>query len=220
MRSGAGGLRLNDGRRSASIASGDGIAGTGTSSGIGITSPSSGTTSRLSMLRREGREDGAAPELDVWRDDCERVRGMPGNCIASACTSLAVVLALIPRSVRIANANAGGPPAKYTPEELDGLQRVLDEHERWLDEWVEKQKKVARNEDPVILTSEMRARARTLENALTKLRNKKVPKARKSSTTSSRTAETKSAEATGGSASSGSASSSSTQSAKDKHDEL
>ena len=27
----------------------------------------------------------------------------------------------------LANANAGGPPAKYTPEELDGLQRVLDD---------------------------------------------------------------------------------------------
>ena len=124
----------------------------------------------------------------------------------------------------IATAEEGGPPAKYTPEELEGLQRVLDEHERWLDEWVEKQKKVARNEDPVILTSEMRARARTLESALAKLRNKKVPKARKtsSSSSSSRTKETgtKQAQGAGESASSGSASSSSTPPAKDKHDEL
>lgn len=121
----------------------------------------------------------------------------------------------------LAAAETGGPPSKYTPEELEGLQRSLDEHERWLDEWVEKQKRIARNEDPVILTSEMRARARTLENALSKLRNKKVPKARKTSSSSSsssaRASETKQAEG----ASSGSASSSSTtQPAKDKHDEL
>ena len=124
----------------------------------------------------------------------------------------------------LSSAEEGGPPAKYTPEELDGLQRTLDEHERWLDEWVEKQKRVAMNEDPVILTSEMRARARTLENALMKLRNKKTPKPRKTSSSSSNSRAketgTKQAEGAGGSASSGSASPSSTQPAKDKHDEL
>ena len=95
----------------------------------------------------------------------------------------------------LANAEAGGPPAKYTPEELDGLQRVLDEHERWLDEWVEKQKAVKMNEDPVILTSEMRARAKALENQLQKLVRKRPPPPKRKTTSTTSTTVTSSAEA-------------------------
>ena len=75
-------------------------------------------------------------------------------------------------------------PLKYTKEELDEFERTLKEHEAWLDEWVEKQKAVKMNEDPVILTSEMRARAKVLENHLQRLvRKRPPPKAKKTAST-------------------------------------
>jgi len=70
-------------------------------------------------------------------------------------------------------------PSKWTTEELDGLEKSLKDHESWLNEWVEKQKKVKMNEDPVIETKEMKARAKVLEGHLTKLVRRKVPKALK-----------------------------------------
>ena len=69
----------------------------------------------------------------------------------------------------------GGPPARYTQAEIDTLEKALKDHEAWLAEWVAKQREVPMNQDPVILTSEMRARAKTLENHLQKLWKKKVP---------------------------------------------
>ena len=74
----------------------------------------------------------------------------------------------------------GGPPARYTQAEIDALEKTLKEHEAWLAEWVAKQRQVPINQDPVILTSEMRARAKTLENHLQKLWKKKVPLKKKS----------------------------------------
>lgn len=79
----------------------------------------------------------------------------------------------------------GGSPAKYTQSEIDALEKTLKEHESWLAEWVEKQKSVPMNEDPVILTSEMRARAKTLENHLQRLAKRKVPKKKPASSSSS-----------------------------------
>ena len=52
---------------------------------------------------------------------------------------------------------AASLPSKWTKEELDGLEKTLREHETWLNEWVEKQKSVKPNEDPVIETTEMKA---------------------------------------------------------------
>ena len=74
----------------------------------------------------------------------------------------------------------GGPPARYTQVEIDALEKILKEHEAWLAEWVAKQREVPMNQDPVISTSEMRARAKTLENHLQKLWKKKVPTKKKS----------------------------------------
>ena len=76
-------------------------------------------------------------------------------------------------------------PSKWTAEELDGLERTLKEHETWLVEWVEKQKSVKPNEDPVIETTEMKARAKVLETHLQKLYRRKVPKAVKKPKTTS-----------------------------------
>ncbi|KZT68073.1 actin-like ATPase domain-containing protein [Daedalea quercina L-15889] len=124
----------------------------------------------------------------------------------------------------LAAAEAGGPPSKWTAAEIEGLQQTLEEHEIWLNEWVEKQKKVAMNEDPAILTSEMRARAKPLENALLKLKNKKAPKVPKKTTStgtsaSAESTETSQAESKGDSSRS-SSSSSATQSPNEKHIEL
>ncbi|KAF7297317.1 hypothetical protein MIND_00965000 [Mycena indigotica] len=78
-------------------------------------------------------------------------------------------------------------PSKWTKEELEGLEKTLKEHETWLNEWVEKQKSVKMNEDPVIETTEMKARAKVLETALMKLVKRKVPKSVKKKTTTSAT---------------------------------
>ena len=83
---------------------------------------------------------------------------------------------------------AASLPSKWTKEELDGLEKTLREHESWLSEWVEKQKSVRANQDPVIETTEMKARAKVLETHLHKLWKRKVPKApRKPVSTSSST---------------------------------
>ena len=86
-------------------------------------------------------------------------------------------------------------PSKWTKDELDGLEKTLKEHEKWLSEWVEKQKSVKQNEDPVIETTEMKARAKVLETHLQKLWKRKIPKAKKPKPTSTST--TVAAEETG-----------------------
>jgi len=75
-------------------------------------------------------------------------------------------------------------PSKWTKDELDALEKTLKEHESWLHTWVEKQKKVQSNENPVIETTEMKARAKVLETSLMKLYKRKVPKVRKPKVTS------------------------------------
>lgn len=85
---------------------------------------------------------------------------------------------------------AADQPSKWTTAELDALEKTLKEHEAWLDEWVEKQKKVKMNQDPVIETTEMRARAKVLETALARLVKRKVPKMAKKTKTTSETEST------------------------------
>ncbi|KAJ7057924.1 Hsp70 protein-domain-containing protein [Mycena amicta] len=84
---------------------------------------------------------------------------------------------------------AADVPSKWTLDELEALEKTLKEHETWLNEWVEKQKAVKMNEDPVIETTEMKARARVLETALMKLVRRKVPKTVKKKTTSTTSSE-------------------------------
>ena len=92
----------------------------------------------------------------------------------------------------------GGPPARYTQAEIDALEKTLKEHETWLAEWVAKQRQVPMNQNPVILTSEMRARAKTLENHLQKLWKKKVPLKKKSNGSQGSSSGTPSATGTSG----------------------
>ncbi|EIW76821.1 actin-like ATPase domain-containing protein [Coniophora puteana RWD-64-598 SS2] len=71
---------------------------------------------------------------------------------------------------------AAGVPSKWTAEELDGLEEALKEHEVWLNEGVEKQKRTGMNENPAIATAEMKARAGRLEQHLQRLVKRKAPK--------------------------------------------
>ena len=87
---------------------------------------------------------------------------------------------------------AASLPSKWTKEELDGLEKTLREHESWLSEWVERQKSIKPNQDPVIETTEMKARAKVLETHLHKLWKRKVPKAPKKPVSTSTTATTSS----------------------------
>ena len=85
-----------------------------------------------------------------------------------------------------------GEPGKYTEEELAALEKTLKEHETWLNDVVEKQKKVAMYDDPAVESAELYSRAKVLENHLHRLVKKKAPKkktkAAESSTTASRSA--------------------------------
>ena len=92
-----------------------------------------------------------------------------------------------------------GVQGKYTREELASLEKTLKEHESWLNEWVEKQKAVKMNEDPVVETKEMKERAKVLELALQKLVMKKPPRTKKATASSS----SSSGSSTAGSGSSG-----------------
>lgn len=70
-------------------------------------------------------------------------------------------------------------PSKWTSEELDELEAALKEHEVWLNNGVEKQKRTPMNEDPAIQTREMKERAKTLEKHLQRLVKRKAPKVKK-----------------------------------------
>ena len=114
-----------------------------------------------------------------------------------------------------------GTPTKYTTDELDEFEKVLKDHEAWLNEWVEKQKSVKMNEDPVILSSEMRARAKVLENHLQKLYRKRPPKVpKKSSSSSSSSSTTASTATTSATATEETASASGTPGKDSRHEEL
>jgi len=115
----------------------------------------------------------------------------------------------------ITDDEAADVPSKWTTEDINGLEKTLKEHEIWLNEWVEKQKSVKMNEDPVILTTEMKARAKTLENHLLKLMRRKAPKPKKSSSSSSTTTASESSSSTASQSSSTAA-----ESKPSPHDEL
>ena len=102
--------------------------------------------------------------------------------------------------INLTNEAAADLPSKWTSLELDALEKTLREHEAWLSEWVEKQKSVKPNQDPVIETTEMKARAKVLESHLQRLWKRKVPKVVKKPkpTTSTTTEATKETESTTG----------------------
>ena len=59
------------------------------------------------------------------------------------------------------------------------METALKEHEVWLNDGVEKQKRVKANEDPAIETKDMRSKAKTLELHLQRLVRRRVPKVKK-----------------------------------------
>ena len=111
-----------------------------------------------------------------------------------------------------------GLPSKWTKEELEGLEKTLKEHESWLHEWVEKQKSIKMNQDPVIQTTEMKARAKTLELHLQRLVKRKIPKSKK--TTSSASPPSSSQETPSTSAAEPELTGATSSPTRDAHDEL
>ena len=79
----------------------------------------------------------------------------------------------------------GNLPALHTQEELIHLEGKLREHEAWLAPLVEKQKGIKPWEDPVLLTEEMKTKAKALEKELLKLMRRKTPAKRKGNSSSS-----------------------------------
>lgn len=82
---------------------------------------------------------------------------------------------------------AGGPPARFTQQEIADLEKTLKEHEAWMSVAVEKQKAVKMNEDPVLESRELKEKVKPLENMLQKLMKKRAPRPVKKSTTTSTT---------------------------------
>ena len=100
-----------------------------------------------------------------------------------------------------ASLQPNGPPSRYTPEELESLEKTLKEHESWLNEMVEKQKLVKMNEDPILESSTLKEKVKKLETQLQRLVKKKAPKPKKvtssaSSTSTTTTATTEQAQET------------------------
>ena len=106
-------------------------------------------------------------------------------------------LFLTEAKLSLENAAAGGEgeASKYTKEELDALEKTLKEHETWLNDVVEQQKRVQMYDDPAVESAELYSRAKVLEKHLQRLVKKKAPKKKTSTSTSS--ASTSSSTATG-----------------------
>ena len=94
---------------------------------------------------------------------------------------------LVDARTNLTEEERAGTTGRYTKAELDELEKVLMDHEKWLNEWVEKQRSVPMNHDPVIETEEMRKRAKVLETQLQRLVQKKPPRPRPKNTSSSST---------------------------------
>ncbi|KAG8839936.1 lumenal Hsp70 protein [Serendipita sp. 411] len=66
-------------------------------------------------------------------------------------------------------------PHKYTMDELEDVKTRLKETVEWLEEGITEQKKLAKNDDPVLISAEMKARGVTLQNHVMKLTKRKTP---------------------------------------------
>ncbi|KAF8515704.1 Hsp70 protein-domain-containing protein [Hysterangium stoloniferum] len=73
-------------------------------------------------------------------------------------------------------------PHKYTLEEIEDVSTRLNDSTTWLKEFSAKQKGLAINDDPVLLTDEVRARGMALQNHVIRLMRRKAPKPKKTST--------------------------------------
>lgn len=85
-------------------------------------------------------------------------------------------------------------PHKYTPEELDAVEKRLNETVEWLKAGMEAQKKLKKNDDPVLISAEMKARGVTLQNQVMKLLKRKNPKPVKKTSTSTTATEVEATE--------------------------
>jgi hypoxia up-regulated 1 len=64
----------------------------------------------------------------------------------------------------------------HTEEELEGLSNAVEKVEKWMAEQVAAQKKLLETEEPVLVTSKVQEKVKTIEEQLMKLLGKKKPK--------------------------------------------
>ncbi|EJD41107.1 HSP70-domain-containing protein [Auricularia subglabra TFB-10046 SS5] len=73
---------------------------------------------------------------------------------------------------------------KYTLDEVDGVERKINETTTWLEERVTKQDKLARNQDPVLLSKDVESRGKALQSQVMRLLKRKwIPRVKKTATT-------------------------------------
>ncbi|CCA66452.1 related to glucose regulated stress protein, HSP70-like [Serendipita indica DSM 11827] len=65
---------------------------------------------------------------------------------------------------------------RFTLEELEDVKNRLKETADWLESGITEQKKLAKNDDPVLISAEMKARGVTLQNHVLKMSKRKFPK--------------------------------------------
>ncbi|KAH7100496.1 HSP70-domain-containing protein [Auriculariales sp. MPI-PUGE-AT-0066] len=83
------------------------------------------------------------------------------------------------RSNRTGEEELGFEP-KYTVAEVDGVERKIAETQKWFDELLAKQDKLARNQDPVLKSAEVDAKGKTLQTQVMRLLKRRwIPKAKK-----------------------------------------
>ncbi|KDQ16953.1 hypothetical protein BOTBODRAFT_156336 [Botryobasidium botryosum FD-172 SS1] len=83
---------------------------------------------------------------------------------------------------------AAGLTPRFTADELEWVEKQLVDNEKWLEERLEVQKTLAKNDDPAFTTAEMKARGVTLQTYVLKLMRRKQPKVKPTSTSSSSSA--------------------------------
>ncbi|KIJ47301.1 hypothetical protein M422DRAFT_249147 [Sphaerobolus stellatus SS14] len=103
-----------------------------------------------------------------------------------------------------------GAANKYTLEELDEVDARIKDLRSWLDEKLAKQKTLAKNDDPALLTSELEGKGMAFQQHVMRLLRRKIPKKPVTSTTESASSSTVTESAT----------TSTAEPTQDGHDEL
>lgn len=91
---------------------------------------------------------------------------------------------------------ATGIPSKYTIEELEKIEKQVNEIASWLEEGIKKQNLLPKNEDPVLLEKDLRTRGVAMQKDVLKLLRRKAPKVKPSSSSSEGSSSTRSTSST------------------------
>ncbi|GAA6008530.1 hypothetical protein JCM11491_004510, partial [Sporobolomyces phaffii] len=82
-------------------------------------------------------------------------------------------------------AAAADVPARFTPDELASVTKLVADATAWLDDAVKKQDRLKGHEDPVLKVVDLEKKIKDLEAEVRKLAKKKAPRAKKAKPTAS-----------------------------------